>query len=187
MPDGYSVDLDQFHGLNQIGEEGLRDKVNNHYLQIFGTSIALGVVAGAAEATQGGGTITGSGTQVFTNGASASVSQSATTVLDRFMQIPPTITIREGHRVKLYFVQDLLLPAYERRHCRWANGFCPGQLREQSGEGCTSPEGIAGSGRTVPPRVLLSVIRKQWRRCERCPPWTVAICTAESGNGAQSS
>ena len=33
MPDGYSVDLDQFHGLDQIGEEGLKDKVNNHYLR----------------------------------------------------------------------------------------------------------------------------------------------------------
>jgi type IV secretion system protein TrbI len=32
MPDGYSVDLDQFHGLDQIGEDGLKDKVNNHYL-----------------------------------------------------------------------------------------------------------------------------------------------------------
>jgi len=58
MPDGYSVDLDQFQGLDQIGEQGLKDKVNNHYLQIFGTSIALGVVAGASQITQGGGTIT---------------------------------------------------------------------------------------------------------------------------------
>jgi type IV secretion system protein VirB10 len=113
MPDGYSVDLDQFHGLDQIGEEGLKDKVNNHYLQIFGTSIALGVIAGAAEISQGGGVYAGSGPQVFTNGAAASVSQSATTVLDRFMQIPPTVTIREGHRVKVYITQDLLLPAYE--------------------------------------------------------------------------
>ena len=112
MPDGYSVDLDQFHGLDQIGEEGLKDKLNNHYLQIFGTSIALGVIAGAGELTQGGGTITTSGSQAFTNGAAASVSQSATTILDRFMQIPPTITIREGHRVKVYFTQDMLLPAY---------------------------------------------------------------------------
>ena len=112
MPDGYSVDLDQFQGLDQIGEEGLKDKVNNHYLQIFGTSIALGVIAGASEITQGGGTITTSGSQAFTNGAAGSVSQSATTILDRFMQIPPTITIREGHRVKVYFTQDLLLPAY---------------------------------------------------------------------------
>jgi type IV secretory pathway VirB10-like protein len=112
MPDGYSVDLDQFQGLDQIGEEGLKDKVNNHYLQIFGTSIALGVVAGASQITQGGGTITTSGSQAFTNGAAASVSQSAATILDRFIQIPPTITIREGHRVKVYFTQDLLLPAY---------------------------------------------------------------------------
>ena len=112
MPDGYSVDLDQFHGLDQIGEEGLKDKVNNHYLEIFGTSIALGVIAGAGEITQGGGTITTSGSQAFTNGTAASVSQSATSILDRFMQIPPTITIREGHRVKVYFTQDLLLPAY---------------------------------------------------------------------------
>ena len=112
MPDGYSVDLDQFHGLDQIGEEGLKDKVNNHYLQIFGTSIALGVVAGASQITQGGGTITTSGSQAFTTGAAASVSQSAATILDRFIQIPPTITIREGHRVKVYFTQDMLLPAY---------------------------------------------------------------------------
>lgn len=113
MPDGYSVDLDQFHGLNQSGAEGLKDKVNNHYLEIFGTSIALGVIAGAGEITQGGGTISTSGSQAFATGASASVSQSATSVLDRFLEIPPTITIREGHRVKVYFTQDMLLPAYE--------------------------------------------------------------------------
>ena len=113
MPDGYSVDLDQFHGLDQIGEEGLKDKVNNHYLQIFGTSIALGVIAGAGEIEEGGGTITTSGSQAFATGSASSVSQSATTILDRFMQIPPSITIREGHRVKVYFTQDMLLPAYE--------------------------------------------------------------------------
>jgi type IV secretion system protein TrbI len=113
MPDGYSIDLDQFHGLDQIGEEGLRDKVNNHYFEIFGTSIALGVISGAGQIAAGGGTITTSGSQAFTTGAASSVSQSATTVLDRFIQIPPTITIREGHRIKVYFTQDMLLPAYD--------------------------------------------------------------------------
>ena len=112
MPDGYSVDLDQFHGLDQIGEEGLKDKANNHYFEIFGASIALGVIAGAGEITQGGGTISTSGSQAFTTGTAGSISQSANTILDRFMQIPPTITIREGHRVKIYFTQDMLLPVY---------------------------------------------------------------------------
>jgi len=112
MPDGYSVDLDQFHGLDQIGEEGMKDKVNNHYFEIFGASIALGVIAGASEITEGGGAITTSGSQAFTTGTAASVAQSSNTILARFMQIPPTITIREGHRVKIYFTQDMLLPAY---------------------------------------------------------------------------
>jgi len=112
MPDGYSVDLDQFHGLDQIGEEGMKDKVNNHCFEIFGASIALGVIAGASEITEGGGAITTSGSQALTTGTAASVAQSSNTILDRFMQIPPTITIREGHRVKIYFTQDMLLPAY---------------------------------------------------------------------------
>ena len=112
MPDGYSVDLDQFHGLDQIGDEGLKDKVNNHYLQIFGTSIALGVIAGAAQIEQGGGVLTGSGSQVFTNGrlaASRNPPPRSSTVSYRYH---PQITIREGHRVKVYFTQDMLLPAY---------------------------------------------------------------------------
>jgi len=49
MPDGYSVNLDQFKGLNQTGETALRDKVNNHYLQIFGASLAVGILGGIAE------------------------------------------------------------------------------------------------------------------------------------------
>jgi type IV secretion system protein VirB10 len=113
MPDGYSVDLDQFQGLNQIGETGLKDKINNHYLQIFGASIALGIVAGAAEASNNNSVLTADGADAYKYGVGSSLSQSATTVLDQFINIPPTITIREGHRVKVYLSQDLLLPAYE--------------------------------------------------------------------------
>src|SRR3989442_1018806 len=51
MPDGFSVNLDQFHGLDQVGETGLRDQVNHHYLQIFGPSIAIGMIAGLAQRT----------------------------------------------------------------------------------------------------------------------------------------
>lgn len=112
MPDGYSVDLDQFHGLDQIGDTGLKDKVNNHYLEIFGTSIALGVIAGAAEATTNSG-YNESGSDAYRQGIASSLSQSSANVLDRFINVPPTITIREGHRIKVYITQDMLLPAYE--------------------------------------------------------------------------
>jgi len=113
MPDGYSLDLDRFQGLNQIGETGLKDKVNNHYLQIFGASIAIGAIAGLAEAgTQVNAAGLQSSTDAYRQGVATSLSQSSLHVLDRFLNILPTITIREGHRVKVYLTQDLLVPDY---------------------------------------------------------------------------
>ena len=113
MPDGYSVDLDQFHGLDQAGATGLKDKVNNHYVEIFGASIALGVIAGAAQSSNSNQGLYQSGSEAYKSGIASSLSQSSTNVLDRYINIPPTITIREGHRIKVYITQDMLLPAYE--------------------------------------------------------------------------
>jgi type IV secretory pathway VirB10-like protein len=112
MPDGYSVDLDQFHGLDQIGDTGLKDKANNHYLQIFGASIALGIISGAAQATTNSG-YSASGSDMYRQGLASSLAASGTNVLEKFINIPPTITISEGHRIKVYLTQDMLLPAYE--------------------------------------------------------------------------
>jgi len=72
---GYSVDLDQFHGLDQAGAMGLRDKVNNHYVEIFGASIALGVIAGAAEATNLNQGYNESGTEAYKSGVASSTSR----------------------------------------------------------------------------------------------------------------
>src|SRR5439155_25731909 len=112
MPDGYSVSLDQFKGLNQIGETGLRDKVNNHYFQIFGLSIALGLVSGFSNrgiAYYGPGVSAG---DIYRTGVSESLAQSSHRILDRYLNVLPTVTIREGHRVKVYLSGDLELPDY---------------------------------------------------------------------------
>jgi type IV secretory pathway VirB10-like protein len=53
MPDGYSVSLDQFKGMNQIGDTRLRDQVNNHYFKIFGASLAVGASAGLPKGARG--------------------------------------------------------------------------------------------------------------------------------------
>ncbi|MBT9331979.1 TrbI/VirB10 family protein [Paracidobacterium acidisoli] len=112
MPDKYSVDLDKFQGLDQAGETGVKGKINNHYMEIFGASIALGVIAGAAEATTNSG-YNETGSDAYRQGIASSLSMSGANVLDRFINIMPTHTILEGHRIKVYITQDMLLPAYE--------------------------------------------------------------------------
>jgi len=115
MPDGFAVDLDQAPGLNQIGETAIHDKVNNHYFKIFGSSIAVGAIAGLASIGTSNSNVTGlpaSNSSAYREGVTASLSQSSLHILDRFLNIPPTITIREGHRVRVFLTQDLLVPAY---------------------------------------------------------------------------
>ena len=111
MPDGYSVSLDQFKGLDQIGDTALRDKVNNHYLRLFGVSLAIGTLGALAEAGTGGA-LTASGADMMRQEFASSTAQSASEILDHFLNVPPTITIREGYRVKVYLSGDLALPDY---------------------------------------------------------------------------
>jgi len=111
MPDGYSVSLDQFKGMNQIGDTGLRDQVNNHYFKIFGASLAVGAIGGISEAGSGG-LLNESGIQSIEGGIGQSMGQGSQRILDKFLNILPTVTIREGHRVKIYLSGDLALPDY---------------------------------------------------------------------------
>jgi len=111
MPDGYSVSLDQFKGLNQIGDTGLRDQVNNHYLRIFGVSLAIGALGAVAEGGTTGG-LNASGSDLMRQGFAQGTAQSSAQILDKFLNIMPTVTIREGHRVKVYLAGDLALPDY---------------------------------------------------------------------------
>ncbi len=111
MPDGYSVSLDQFKGLNQIGDTGLRDQVNNHYLRIFGVSLAVGALGAVAEGGTAG-SLNASNADLMRQGFAQSTAQSSAQILDKFLNIMPTVTIREGHRVKVYLSGDLALPDY---------------------------------------------------------------------------
>ncbi len=111
MPDGYSVSLDGFKGLNQVGDTGLRDEVNNHYLRIFGVSLAIGALGAVAEGGTAGA-LTANGGDLMRQGFAQSTAQSSAQILDKFLNIMPTVTIREGHRVKVYLAGDLMLPDY---------------------------------------------------------------------------
>src|SRR5258708_33606827 len=98
MPDGYSVSLDQFKGLNQVGETALRDKVNNHYLQIFGVSLAVGILGGISQAGTGNG-LTNTPPDRARAGFVLSLAKASAEILERFPNILPTVTIHESKRV----------------------------------------------------------------------------------------
>ncbi len=113
FPDGRTVSLDQFAGLNQVGDAALHDQVNQHYLATFGAASAIGLITGLGQylGTLGFG---GSGdrTIVIAGGFGNATAEATAQVMNRFLNRLPTITIREGHRVKVYLTTDLELPPY---------------------------------------------------------------------------
>jgi type IV secretion system protein TrbI len=99
-------------GLNQIGDAGLRDRVNHHYLATFGAAAAVGLITGLSQylGNVGLGAGEGNRTVVIAGGVGDAASQAAVQVMNRFLNRLPTVTIREGHRVKVYVTSDLELP-----------------------------------------------------------------------------
>ena len=115
MPDGSTYPLDDFLGVNQIGDSGLRDQVNHHYWSTFGVAGAVGLISGLAQYVGTLGLNRGDGdrTLVIAGSASDATSQASLQVLNRFLNRMPTVTIHEGHRVKVFLTSDLELPAYD--------------------------------------------------------------------------
>ena len=114
MPDGSTYSLDQPLGLNQRGDAGLHDQVNQHYWSTFGAATAVGLISGLAQLVGTAGFAGGDGnrTVVIAGGAADAASQASLQTMNRFLNRLPTVTIREGHRVKVYLTSDLELPAY---------------------------------------------------------------------------
>jgi type IV secretion system protein VirB10 len=112
LPNGKAVSLDRFRGLDQVGETGVVSKVDHHYLEIFGTSLALGGIGGLAQIGAYGGYGYDPGTG-FRVGMTERMGSSAEQVLAKFLNKYPTIQVLEGTRIKVILTNDLNLEAYQ--------------------------------------------------------------------------
>lgn len=109
-PDGFSLDLNKFIGLDPLGTTGLATSVNNHYLSSFAAAAAVGGIGGLAQAGNSG-TVLDSSTQIR-NGISTQTAQESEQILNKFLSRLPVITIKEGSRARVYINQDILIPSY---------------------------------------------------------------------------
>ena len=109
-PDGFSLDLNKFIGLDPLGTTGLATNVNNHYLSSFAAAAAVGGIGGLAQIGNNG-SVLDSSTQIR-NGISTQTAQESEQILNKFLSRLPVITVKEGSRARVYINQDLLIPSY---------------------------------------------------------------------------
>jgi type IV secretory pathway VirB10-like protein len=112
MPDGKSVVLDNQPGADTQGYSGLQDGVNNHWGALFEAALLstfLSVGAEAGTSNQENNLI-----QAIRSGASDSINQAGQQVVERELNIQPTLTIRPGFPVLVIVNRDLVLAPYNK-------------------------------------------------------------------------
>ncbi len=109
-PDGFSIELDKYIGLDPLGTTGLATKVDNRYLQAFAAAAIVGGLGGLAQIGNDGNVLSPS-TQIR-NGISAQSANEGEQILNHFLNRLPIITLKEGSRARVYIGTDILIPSY---------------------------------------------------------------------------
>jgi type IV secretory pathway VirB10-like protein len=109
-PDGFSLELDKYVGLDPIGTTGLATKVDHGYLQAFAAAAAVGGLGGLAQIGNSGSVLSAS-TQIR-DGISEQSAAEGEQVLNHFLNRLPIITLKEGSRARVYIGTDIYIPSY---------------------------------------------------------------------------
>ncbi|WP_373991716.1 TrbI/VirB10 family protein [Duganella sp. BuS-21] len=109
FPDGKALDLGAMPGADSAGYAGFHDKVNNHYLRIFGSALLMsGVTAGIALSQPESSYYDRRSTRTAMSEAlGQQLGQVAIQMIARNMGISPTLEIRPGYRFNVVVIKDL--------------------------------------------------------------------------------
>ncbi|RUV26106.1 MULTISPECIES: TrbI/VirB10 family protein [unclassified Mesorhizobium] len=110
FPDGRSIVLERQPGADGGGYAGLQDGIDHHWGELFkaaALSTILSVGAEAGSSGQGSDIV-----RALRSGVSDSVSQVGQQIVQRQLQIAPTLTIRPGFPVRVIVTHDLMLEPY---------------------------------------------------------------------------
>jgi type IV secretion system protein TrbI len=114
MPNGRSIVLERQPGADTAGYAGLEDAVDNHWGALF-KAAALSTLLGVGSELGAGSDANGNNAgivQALRRGSSDSLNQTGQKVVQRNLNIQPTLTIRPGFPVRVIVNRDLVLEPY---------------------------------------------------------------------------
>ncbi|AGE91749.1 TrbI/VirB10 family protein [Photobacterium damselae] len=113
FPDGSRLDLGGMNAIDTQGYSGLEDQVDNHYFKIFGNAFLLGVVTGFSGAGVSDGNENNTSTaESINNGITQQFAQTGSSLIEKNLDVQPTIKIRNGMKFNVMLTKDIILKPY---------------------------------------------------------------------------
>lgn len=118
LPNGKYVDLTEMQTADALGNSGLKDRVNNHTLEIIGKAILsslinLGDTLSSGVSLKVGGINVGLSGQAKENEKENPIRKATGKMLNDEVNRQPTLTVRKGYRFNVIVNQDLILDLYK--------------------------------------------------------------------------
>ena len=111
FPDGRSVALPGLDAKDLRGYSGLRGRVDRHFMQTFGSAVLLATVGAGAQLALpdggGGNDFAQSPQEVIAGQIALELSRVASKVVERGLDVQPTLRISPGHRFTVFLARDL--------------------------------------------------------------------------------
>jgi type IV secretion system protein VirB10 len=114
FPDSSSLDLKAMPGSDIAGYAGFTDKVDHHYFRTFGSAVLMSVISAGAQLSQP--QVSNNTNQAPSTGQTVAaslgsqLSQTGNTLLQKNLNIQPTLKIRPGYLFNVMVNKDLVLP-----------------------------------------------------------------------------
>lgn len=115
FPNGGSFLLHGQPGTDLEGFSGFSDDVDNHYMKIFGSAFIMGAIFGGTSLAVGNQNTNPyqlSAGATMANQIGAQMAQAGIQVINKGLNIAPTIIIHEGYKFNVAMTADLVLKPY---------------------------------------------------------------------------
>lgn len=112
LPNGQFIDLPGFGGADPVGA-GFGDQVDNHYDKIFGATVLISILAAGAQLSQPQQTSvlqTPTVGQTIGQSVGTQIAQTGTTLMNKNLNLQPTLHIRPGFEFTVEVNKDLVFP-----------------------------------------------------------------------------
>lgn len=110
FPDGRAMDIGAMPGTDAAGYSGLSDKVNNHFMRIFGQAFLLSAVIAGVELSQddsSGGFGRPNAGSAMSEALGQTLGQAMIQLFQKNINVSPTLEVRPGYRFNVMVVKDL--------------------------------------------------------------------------------
>jgi type IV secretion system protein VirB10 len=105
-PDGVEITLDSAV-TDALGRAGLAGETDNHFGQIFGMSALLSIIGAGAGSAGVSDDARYNSANAYRQEIQQSFARTADRVLEPYANIPPTISVPQGERIKVFLNRDL--------------------------------------------------------------------------------